>query len=413
MFLTMLHFVLMIYKSGSILQYLHAKYLDGGLDMNLTNQQKMIQQTASDIAKAELAPRAARVDRERLFPREGLEKLAQAGFLGLTVPEAMGGGGADTLSFVLATEAIASGCASTALVYLSHAVVVRALVVAGSEEQKKRFLPALTAGRRLGALAATESTSGSNPFAIATKAVAGGNDLIVSGAKTFITAAEEAEVYLVILRTDQAKSPADLSALIVEKGTPGFSFGKKEDFMGLRGASDGELIFENCRLSRGNLLGPENGYLAIMPRFVGVAMLGMSGISLGIAQAAVDAAVEHAKTRKIMGQNIGQYQGVQYLIAEMSTALAAAKALTYSAAQQLDGQQPPSPLPLYMAKLHATEMAIEVAHKAFQVHGGTGYSRELPVERYYRDARGLTLHFTPSEMLKGILGRMLMGMPPF
>jgi alkylation response protein AidB-like acyl-CoA dehydrogenase len=151
----------------------------------------------------------------------------------------------------------------------------------------------------------------------------------------------------------------------------------------------------------------------VMPKFAGLAMVGAAAISLGIGQAAVDAAVKHAKTREVAGQVIGQYQGIQYLIAEISTSLAAARALTYSAAQQLDGPQPPSPLPLYMAKLHATEMAIEVAHKALQVHGGTGYCRELPLERYYRDARGLTLHFTPSEMLKGMLGRMLMGMPPF
>jgi alkylation response protein AidB-like acyl-CoA dehydrogenase len=183
--------------------------------------------------------------------------------------------------------------------------------------------------------------------------------------------------------------------------------------MGHRASSDVELIFQDFRVPKANLLGEENGYLAVMPKFAGLAMVGAAAISLGIAQAAVDAATEHAKTREVAGQPIGQYQGVQYLIAEMSTALAAARALTYSAAQQLDGPQPPSPLPLYMAKLHATEMAIEVAHKALQVHGGTGYSRELPLERYYRDARGLTLHFTPSEMLKGMLGRMLMGMPPF
>lgn len=380
--------------------------------MDLTEEQKMVQSTASNIAKQELAPRAARVDREQLFPKEGLQKLAEASFLGLTVPEAMGGGGADTLSFVLAAEAIAGGCASTALLFLSHALIARALAAAGSDEQKKRFLPTLINGVRLGALAATEPTSGSNPLAIMTKAVASGTDFVVNGTKTFITGAGEAEVYLVILSTDESKSPADLSALIIEKGTPGFSFGKKEDFMGLRGASNGELIFDNCRVPRANLLGPEKGYMAIAPAFAGPAMLGMAGISLGIAQTAVNAALEHAKTRQIAGQSIGQYQGIQYLIAEMSTALAAARALTYSAAQQLDAQRPPSPLPLYMAKLHATEMAIEVTNKALQVHGGTGYSRQLPVERYYRDARGLTLHFTPTEMLKGVLGKMLMGMPP-
>ncbi len=381
--------------------------------MNLSNEQKMIQETASNIAKQELAPRVSDVDRNQIFPRYGLQKLAEAGFLGITVPEAMGGGGSDTLSFVLAAEAIASGCPSTALIFLTHAVVARALAVAGSDEQKKRFLPGFVAGKKIAAFAATEPASGSNPFAITTKAISNGDDFVVNGIKHFITGAEEADVYLVLLRTGQAKSPADLSALIIEKGAPGFSFGKKEDNMGLRGTSDGELLFQDCKVSKANLLGEENGYLAVMPRFVGLALVGTAGISLGIAQSAVDAAIEHAKTREIAGQSIGQYQGVQYLIAEMNTALAAARALTYSAAQQMDGPPPPSPLPLYMAKLYATEMAIEVTNKALQVHGGTGYSRELPLERYYRDARGLTLHFTPSEMLKGMLGKMLMGMPPF
>ncbi len=381
--------------------------------MNLSDEQKMIQETANKIAQQELAPKAAGVDRTQIFPRDGLQKLAEAGFLGITVPEALGGGGSDTLSFVLVAETIAKACASTALVFVTHSVVARALVVAGSDEQKKRFLPGLVAGKKIAAFAATEPASGSNPFAIATKAISDGGDFVVNGAKHFITGAEEADVYLVLLRTDQAKGPADLSALIIEKGTPGFSFGKKEDSMGLRGTSDGELIFQDCRVSRMNLLGEENGYLAVMPRFVGLALVGTAGISSGIAQSAVDAAIEHAKTREIAGQSIGQYQGVQYLIAEMNTALAAARALAYSAAQQMDGPPPPSPLPIYMAKLYATEMAIDVTQKALQVHGGTGYSRELPLERYYRDARGLTLHFTPTEMLKGMLGKMLMGMPPF
>ena len=225
--------------------------------MNLTEEQKMLQNAASNIAKQELAPRAASVDKERVFPREGLRKLGEAGFLGLTAPETLGGGGADHVSFLLAAEAIAGGCASTSLVFLTHALVTRALASGGSDEQKKRLLPDLIAGRTLGTLAATEPASGSNPLAIATKAVANGDGFILNGSKTFITAAGEADVYLVVLATDQSKSPAELSALIVEKGNPGFSFGQKEDFMGLRGASNGELIFENCRVPRTNLLGPE------------------------------------------------------------------------------------------------------------------------------------------------------------
>ena len=380
--------------------------------MNLTNEQKMIQETAHKIAQQELAPRAVEVDRERAFPADGLQQLARAGLLGMTVPEAMGGGGADALSFVLAVEGIAQGCASTALLFLTHGVVARALAAAGSDEQKSRFLPAMIRGERLGALAATEPDAGANPLAIAMKAKADGDDFVVNGSKVFITAAEEAEVYLVVLRTDQAKTHADLTALIIEKGTPGFSFGKKDEGMGLRGISWGELVFEDCRVPRTNLLGAENGYLGLAMSFAGLAMVGTAAISLGIAQASVDAAIAHAKTRTIAGQPIGHYQGIQFVVAEMSTVLAAARALTYSAARQLDGPQPVSPIPLYMVKLYATEMAIDVTHKALQVHGGSGYSRELPLERYYRDARGLTLHFTPSEMLKGMLGRMLMGMPP-
>jgi alkylation response protein AidB-like acyl-CoA dehydrogenase len=383
------------------------------MDLNLNDDQKMIQETAAQIAQKELAPTSAQRDIEGTFPKDGLRKLAEAGFLGMVVPKPMGGSGADIFSFVLATEAIAKACPSTALVFITHNIVARALAIAGSDEQKGRFLPAMVAGEWFGAFAATEPNSGSNPFAIATKATSDSDEFIVNGNKIFITGAEEAKLYLVVLRLDKAKAPPELSALFIEKGTPGFSFGKKEDGMGLRASSDGELIFQDCRVPKANLLGEKNGYLAVMPKFAGLAMVGAAAISLGIAQAAVEAAIEHAKTREVAGNPIGQYQGIQYLIAETSTALAAARALTYSAARQLDGSQPPSPLPLYMAKLHATETAIEVAHKALQVHGGTGYSRELPLERYYRDARGLTLHFTPSEMLKGMLGRMLMGMPPF
>jgi butyryl-CoA dehydrogenase len=381
-------------------------------NMNLSDAQKKIQTAARDLSLKELAPQAAWVDKERSFPLDGLNKLGLAGFLGLTIPQALGGGGADNVSFVLAIEAIAKSCASTALVFLTHSLATRALAMAGNDEQKQRFLPAMISGEKLGALALTEAASGSNSLAIATKAVADGDSYIVNGTKTLITGAEQAQVYIVVLRTDEAKAPLDLSAIIIEKGTSGFSFGKKADFMGLCGASNGDLVFENCRVPKTNLLGPENGYINVSPAYASHAMLGMAAISLGIAQAAVDAATEHAKTRQNGGKPISSYQGIQFLIAEMTTALAASRELTYSAAQQLDSQQPRSPLPLYMAKFNATEMAIDVANKALQVHGGTGYSRELPLERHYRDARGLTLHFSTSEKLKEMVGKMLLGLPP-
>jgi len=298
--------------------------------MNLTNEQKMIQETAHKIAQQELAPKAAQVDRDLTFPADGLQQLAETGFLGMTIPEALGGGGADTLSFVLTVEAIAQGCASTALLFLTHGLAARALAAAGSDEQKSRLLPAMIRGERLEALAATEPDAGSNPLAIALKTKADGDDFVVNGSKVFVTAAEEAELYLVVLRTDQAKAPIDFSALVIEKGTPGFSFGKKDEGMGLRGISWGELVFEDCRVPRVNLLGAENGYLGVAMSFAGLAMVGTAAISLGIAQASVDAAIGHAKSREIAGQTIGHYQGIQFLLAEMSTALAAARALTYS-----------------------------------------------------------------------------------
>ncbi|MEJ2252508.1 MAG: acyl-CoA dehydrogenase family protein [Candidatus Lokiarchaeota archaeon] len=381
-------------------------------NMNLSDAQKKIQTRARDLSLKELAPQAVRVDKERSFPLDGLNKLGAAGFLGLTIPKTLGGEGADNVSFALAIEAIAKSCASTALVFLTHSLATRALAVAGSDEQKQRLLPAMISGEKLGALALTEAASGSNSLAITTKAVADGDSFIVNGTKTLITGGENVDVYIVVLRTDGAKIPLDLSAIIIEKGTPGFSFGKKADFMGLCGASNGDLVFENCRVPRANLLGSENGYINISPAYASHAMLGMAAISLGIAQAAVNAATEHAKTRQNGGKPISSYQGIQFLIAEMTTALATSRELTYSAAQQLDNQQPPSPLPLYMAKLNATEMAIDVVNKALQVHGGTGYSRNLPLERYYRDARGLTLHFSTSEKLKEMVGKMLLGLPP-
>jgi alkylation response protein AidB-like acyl-CoA dehydrogenase len=383
------------------------------MDMKLSDEQRMIQELARKIAKQELERTAVEVDRDQHFPREGLQQLAKVGFMGMTVPEGAGGKGADTYSFALGAEAIAGACPSTALLFLTHNLVARALALAGSENQKSRFLSGIISGDRLGSLAVTESDSGSNPFAIATKAVIDGDDFVVNGTKIFITGGEEAEVYVVLVRTDKAERPTDLSALIVEKGTPGFSFGKMDEGMGLRGTSRKELVFEDCRIPKTNLLGPENGYLEVMPTFAGHAMVGMGAISLGIAEAALDASITHAKTRKIGGQPIGTYQGIQFLVAEMSTAVAAARALVYSTAAHMDSGQKIPPFPLYMTKLHATEMAIDVTNKALQVHGGSGYSRELPLERYYRDARGLTLHFTPTEMLKGMLGRMLMDMPPF
>jgi alkylation response protein AidB-like acyl-CoA dehydrogenase len=380
--------------------------------MNLTDEQKLIVDTVNKIAESSLAPKTPEIDREGKFPIEGIKALAEAGFLGMTVPKPLGGSGADTLSYVLAMEAMSKSCPSTGLIMTTHSVVSRAILAAGSDEMKQKYLPDLVTGKNLGALAATEAGSGSNSMGIATKATKDGDEFVINGAKSFITSAGQADVYIVIMRTAEAKAPPQLTAFLIEKDTPGFTVGSFEDTMGLRGTSDGELIFEDCRIPAANMLGPEHGYMEIMPRFLGLGLVGTAGISLGIGQAAVDASIEHAKSREVMGQAIGNYQGLQFMIAEMSTKLTAARSLAYSAAQQMDAPEPPSPFPIYMSKLFATETAIDIAHKALQIHGGTGYSRELPIERYYRDARGLTLHYGPSEALKDVIGKMLLGMFP-
>jgi butyryl-CoA dehydrogenase len=373
----------------------------------------MIVNTAKQLVHDDLAPRVVEIDCEHKYPREGMVKLAENEFLAINVPEDLGGIGADTLSFVLATEGIAKGCPSTALVYVTHSMVANSLVVGGSDELKKGMLPKMISGDSIASFAATEPNSGSNLFAVKSHAKTDGDDLIINGSKNFITGANEADMYLVTLRTDSAEGPEDVTAILIEKDAPGLSFGKVEPMMGLRGSVEGELFFDDCRVPKANIVGIENEYKELLPKFGGLALIGTAAIALGIAQVAYDAAVEHAKNRQIAGETLSQYQGVQFMIAEMSMALSAARALTYDAAHQLDNSEAPSRLPLYNAKLYATEMAIEVSHKALQVHGGNGYSQDFPLERLYRDARGLTLHFTPSEMLKGMLGKMAMGMAPY
>lgn len=379
------------------------------MDFNLTIEQKLIQQTANEIAQKELAPRAAETDRTYTFPWDGLRRLAAAGMLGMTVPLNYGGGSADTLSFVLATEEIAKACASTALIIVSHAAVCKCILTGGNEAQKKRFLPSLARGEKIGAFAVHEENSGAVASAIETMAVADGDYYIVNGSKIFITNAGEAEIFLVLVRTNKLKGPQGISLLVIEKGTPGFSLGVEYKKMGLNGVSSRELVFQGCRVPRENLLGREGEGLQIVANaIVGFGFLGAAAISLGIAQKALDASIKHGKRRVIAGQPIGAHQGIRYLIAEMSIAVDAARSLLYWTVSKSEDTSSYRIVDALKAKLFASEMAVEVTNKALQVHGGHGYSNDLPIERYYRDARGLTLHFKTSELLKEDIGKTLM-----
>lgn len=382
------------------------------MDLSLTAEQKMIQQTANRLASDVLAPRAAELDSTCGFPSESLRKIADAGLMGMLIPAAFGGGGGDTLSFVLATEALAKGCASTALVYVTHISTALGILIGGTPEQKNRYLPTMASGEKLGATAVTEPNSGANSMALEAYAEPSAQYYTLNGSKIFITNAGEAAVNVVMARTERARGPQGLSLLIVEKDTPGLSLGKKDVRMGFNGVASREVVFQDCRIPRANLLGSEGTGAMTAMAVGGVSTLGAAAIAIGLAQAALDASINHAKERKIMGQPIGASQAIQFLISEMSTAVDAARALLYSAVYLKDTSPPGLAVASFKAKLYTSQMAVEVTDKALQVHGGHGYSRELPIERYYRDARGLTLHFSTTELIKELLGKVILGLFP-
>ncbi|NOX97783.1 MAG: acyl-CoA dehydrogenase [Nitrospirae bacterium] len=381
------------------------------MDFQLTKDQNLVRETAGKIAQKELAPRAAEVDRTHSFVQEGLNKLKDADILGLAIPPEYGGMGMDTRAFVLVIEEIAKACGSTALATVSHSICSYIVLCAGDDKQKKKYLPGMAKGERLGAFCVHESNCGSNALALETRAVAEGNEYIVNGSKIFITNAQEAEIYAVLVRTDLSKGPQGISMLLIEKDTEGLSFGKKEEKMGLRGTSSRELFFQDCRIPQANLLGKEGeGLKAVGQAIIGFGFLGAAAISSGLAQAALDTSIKHARERVIARSPIGANQLIQSLITEMSLGVDTVRALLYSAAARRDTNPPGPIVDALKVKLYASEVAIDVTNKALQVHGGHGYSRDFPLERYYRDARGLTLHFKTTELLKADIGKMLVGL---
>lgn len=382
------------------------------MDLSLTTEQRLVQETATRIAQETLGPIAGEIDSRNRFPREALDALARAGLMGILLPAPLGGGGGDTLSFCLATESIARQSASAALVYVTHVAAAFGLLVGANDSVKAEYLPAVASGTKLAAFAVTEPNSGSNSLAVQAAAEADGDVFVVNGSKTFITGAGEAAANLVLVRTDKAKGPAGLSLLLIDKNTPGLSFGRIDAGLGLNGTSRGEIFLDNCRVPNGNLVGSEGGGMQMSLAIGGIAVLGAAAISLGLAQAALDASIKHTKERVVAGQPIGAYEGVQFLIAQMSTSVDAIRAVLNWAVWLRDNTPPGPPLASYKAKLFASQMAIDVTNKALQVHGAHGYSKELPLERFYRDARGLTLHFGVTEALEELLGKMLLGLFP-
>ncbi len=375
--------------------------------MSFTEEQKMIQDAVSRLAERELAPRAAQTDREGRFPREGLALLAEEGLFGMAVPQALGGSGADTVSFVLATEAVARACPSTALLFVVQRVTARAIALLGTDEQKQRHLPRLMSGAALGAFAVTEPGSGSNTLALSTRAKLDGEHLVLDGTKAMVSAAGEASLYVVVARADGAREPTELTGVLVEKSAPGLSVGSTEDFMGMRGVRNGELVFDQCRVPKSSALGPNHGWLRAAAAFGNHTLLGFSAVSVGIAQAALDAALVHARTREIGGKPLAQQPAIQHLLAASATRLAASRELLLAACREVDEGPSAPPLRSLMSKLDAGAMAEEVTRTALHIHGGTGYSHALPLERYHRDALFSSIQSPTTEFLRTAIAGML------
>ena len=378
------------------------------MPFELTDEQTMIQTMVRDFAREVLLPTAAERDQTKEFPAENLRRMGELGLMGMMVPPEYNGAGADTLSYVLALQEVAYACASTAVVMSVHnSIVCETINRFGTEEQKQAYLKPLAAGEVIGAFALTEPHAGSDPVSQTTSAKRDGDYYIIHGTKRFITSGKNAGLTIVTAKTDKTKRHKGMSAFIVKKGMPGFSVGKTEEKMGLCASDTTDLVFENCPISAENLLGKEGDGFKIAMTALDGGRIGIAAQSVGLAQAALDAAVSYAKQREQFGQPISKFQGLRWMLADMATELEAARQLTFSAAAKKDRGERYT-MQASIAKLFASEMVNHVTAKALQIHGGYGYIKEYPVERFYRDARVFTIYEGTSEIQRVVIANHLL-----
>jgi len=378
------------------------------MPFELTDEQIMIQTMVRDFAREVLLPTATERDQTKEFPTENLRRMGELGLMGMMVPPEYNGAGADTLSYVLALQEVAYACASTAVVMSVHnSIVCETINRFGTEEQKQAYLKPLAAGEVIGAFALTEPHAGSDPVSQTTSANRDGDYYIIRGTKRFITSGKNAGLTIITAKTDKTKRHKGISAFIVKKGTPGFSVGKTEEKMGLCASDTTDLVFENCPISAENLLGKEGDGFKIAMTALDGGRIGIAAQSVGLAQAALDAAVSYAKEREQFGQPISKFQGLRWMLADMATELEAARQLTFSAAAKKDRGERYT-MQASIAKLFASEMVNHVTAKALQIHGGYGYIKEYPVERFYRDARVFTIYEGTSEIQRVVIANHLL-----
>jgi butyryl-CoA dehydrogenase len=377
------------------------------MDYLLTEEQKMIQDLCRQIAQEKIRPVAAELDKTEKFPNEIMKVIAQSDLFGIFVPEEYGGTGISILSLCIATEEFSKACGGIAVCYAASALGTFPIILFGTEEQKRKYLPLLARGEKLAAFGITEPAAGSDASAIQTTAKKEGDYYILNGTKHFITNGGDADIYTIIAMTDKKKGARGASAFIVEKGTPGFTFGKKEDKMGIRASSTRELIFTDCKIPRGNLLAREGmGFIVTMKTF-DMSRPGVAAQALGIAQGALDEAVKYAKERQQFGKSISTFQGLQWMLADMATEVEAARALVYSVAKMIDNGETKVAKESAMAKMFASDVAMKVTTDAVQILGGYGYMRDYPLEKYMRDAKITQIYEGTNQIQRGIIAQNL------
>ncbi len=377
------------------------------MDFELSKTQQLFRQMISSFAEKEVKPLAAEIDEQERFPSETVEQMARLGIMGIPIPKEYGGAGGDNVMYSIAVEELSKHCATTGVIVSAHTSLCAAPILEnGTEEQKQKYLPRLASGEWLGAFGLTEPNAGTDASAQQTTAVEDGDSWILNGNKIFITNAGYAHVYVIFAMTDKSLGVKGITAFIVEKGTKGFTFGKKELKMGIRGSATAELIFTNCRIPKENMLGKLNGGFAIAMKTLDGGRMGIASQALGIAQGALDETVRYTKERKQFGRQISAFQNTQFCMADLETKVQAARLLVRSAAWKKDTKQPYS-ADAAMAKLFAAETAMEVTTKAVQFHGGYGYTREYPVERMMRDAKITEIYEGTSEVQRMVIAAKL------
>ena len=377
------------------------------MDFQLTEQQKLFKKTVKEFADKEIKPLALKIDKEEYFPWDLYNKMGKLGLMSMTVPRNYGGAGIDRVSYMIALEEISRVCGSTGITVEAHnSLGVGHIYEKGTEEQRKKYLPKLLHGEAIAAWALTEPNAGSDAASLQTTAVLEGDEWVINGTKQFITSGDIATVTTVMAKTDKTLGAKGISAFIVEKGTPGFSVGVLEDKLGLRGSKTAELILEDCRVPKENLLGEKNlgfvGAMTILDR----GRTAIGAMAVGIAQGAFEESLSYAKQRVQFGKPIGKNQAIQWMLADMATSIDAARLLVMRAAF-LEDKGLPFNIEASMAKLFASEIAMKATRDAIQIHGGHGYMRDLPLERFYRDVKLTQIGEGTSEVQRMVIAKRL------